>query len=177
MSRLTPLGALVKGAVAGAVGTLAMDLIWYRRYKQSGGEDSFVDWEFSAGTKSYDEAGAPAQVGKRFVEGLFDTELEPSTAAWMNNGVHWGTGVGWGALYGLVAGSVASPKVLFGLGLGPTAWISSYVVLPLAKLYQPLWEYDARTLGKDLSAHLVFGAASAAAFRALTTGIPKRASE
>lgn len=170
MSRITPLGAVVKGGLAGAAGTLAMDLIWYRRYKQSGGEDEFVDWEFSAGTKSYDEAGTPAQVGKRVVEGLFNTQLEPSTAQWMNNGVHWGTGIGWGTLYGIAAGSAATPKAAFGLALGPVAWLTSYVVLPLAKLYEPLWKYDTRTLGKDLGAHMVFGAASAAAFRVLTAG-------
>jgi hypothetical protein len=164
------MGAVVKGALAGAAGTLAMDLIWYRRYKQSGGGDDFVDWEFSAGTKGYDEAGAPAQVGKRVVEGLFQTELDPSTAAWMNNGVHWGTGIGWGTLYGLAAGSGRTPKVAFGPAFGAIAWLTSYVVLPLAKLYEPLWRYDARTLGRDLGAHLVFGSASAAAFRALTTG-------
>jgi hypothetical protein len=30
-----------------------------------------------------------------------------------------------------------------------------------------MWEYDAKTLGRDLSAHLVFGFGTASAFRAL----------
>jgi hypothetical protein len=33
--------------------------------------------------------------------------------------------------------------------------MSGYVILPLAGLYKPIWEYDARTLADDLSAHLV----------------------
>ena len=37
-------------------------------------------------------------------------------------------------------------------------------VLPSAKLYRPIWEYDARTLAKDLSVHLVYGAATSATF-------------
>ena len=45
---------------------------------------------------------------------------------------------------------------------------SSYAVLPLAKLYKPIWEYDRKTLAKDLSAHLAYGLATAAAFRLLT---------
>jgi hypothetical protein len=54
------------------------------------------------------------------------------------------------------------------LALGPSAWLSSYAILPLAKVYKPIWEYDARTLGDDLSAHLVFGTATSAAFAVLT---------
>jgi hypothetical protein len=42
------------------------------------------------------------------------------------------------------------------------------VVLPLAGVYKPIWEYDVRTLREDLSAHLVFGAATSAVFAALT---------
>jgi hypothetical protein len=34
-------------------------------------------------------------------------------------------------------------------------------------VYEPIWKYDLRTLAKDLSAHLVFGVATAAAFRVL----------
>ena len=54
------------------------------------------------------------------------------------------------------------------LALGPAAWLASYVVLPLAKVYKPIWKYDARALGRDLSAHLVFGIATGAAFAACT---------
>jgi hypothetical protein len=32
-----------------------------------------------------------------------------------------------------------------------------------APLYQPIWKYDFKTLGNDLSAHLVSGLATAAA--------------
>lgn len=134
-----------------------MDLVWYRRYRKGGGTDGFVDWEFSAGTKSYEDAAAPAQVGKRVIEGLFDTELPPESAAHMNNAVHWATGMGWGALYGIVAGSSHSTHPAFGTALGPAAWAMSYALLGAAKLYKPMWEYDAKTFGRDLGAHLVFG--------------------
>lgn len=166
-AQVSPLGAISRGLLAGAVGTLAMDLAWFRRYRKGGGTDSFLDWEFSAGTKSYEDAGAPAQVGKRVVEGLFHSELPPETAAHMNNAVHWATGLGWGALYSIVAGSTRSAHPAAGAALGPGAWATSYALLGLAKLYKPMWEYDAKTLGRDLSAHLVFGFGTASAFRAL----------
>jgi len=42
------------------------------------------------------------------------------------------------------------------------------VVLPAAKLYKPIWKYDAKTLAKDLSGHLVYGLATATALRVLS---------
>lgn len=50
-SNPTPLGAVARGLVAGAVGTAAMDLVWFARYKRGGGTDKLVDWEFSSGLK------------------------------------------------------------------------------------------------------------------------------
>jgi hypothetical protein len=44
------------------------------------------------------------------------------------------------------------------------------VVLPVLGVYKPIWKYDLETLGKDLSAHLVFGTATAAVFRLLAHG-------
>jgi hypothetical protein len=42
------------------------------------------------------------------------------------------------------------------------------VILPAAKLYKPIWDYDAKTLANDLSAHLVYGFATAIARRLLS---------
>jgi hypothetical protein len=38
----------------------------------------------------------------------------------------------------------------------------------MAKVYKPIWEYDARTLARDLGAHMVYGFVTAAALGALT---------
>ncbi|MBV9578523.1 MAG: hypothetical protein JO057_08040, partial [Chloroflexi bacterium] len=64
----------------------------------------------------------------------------------------------------------SSYQWLRALGLGPLAWLTSYVILPVANVYKPIWEYDARTLGDDLSAHLVYGTATSLAFAALSHG-------
>lgn len=95
--RLTPLGALGRGLLAGAAGTAAMDLVWFARYRRAGGEDGLVDWELSTGLEGWEGAPAPAQVGRRVVEGLFQRELPPSAAAFTNNVTHWGYGMAWGA--------------------------------------------------------------------------------
>lgn len=164
---MSPLGAVTRGLVAGAVGTAAMDLLMYSRYKRGGGEQGLVEWESAAGLDDWDEAPAPAIVGQRVVEGVFQVKLAPHWARATNNVTHWATGILWGAQHGIVAGSARTPRAWHGLVLGTAAWSSSYVVLPLAKLYQPIWEYDAKTLAQDYSAHLVYGAAAGLTFRML----------
>jgi len=162
------LADVARGAVAGAAGTAAMDLVLYGRYRRGGGEDSLWQWEFADGVTNWEQASARGKLGEkveRFVTGQQppDEWARPTT-----NLVHWATGTGWGVLYGLVASTTSSLGLIRALALGPTAWLASYVILPLAKVYQPIWEYDARTLRDDLSAHLVFGAVTSAVFAALS---------
>lgn len=163
---LSPLAAVVTGAIAGAVGTAAMDLVWFRRFKKGGGTSSFMDWEFSAGVDSWEKAPAPAQVGKRAYEGLLQKEMPPQYAGFTNNVVHWGYGMLWGTLFGIVVGS-GVPRVRYGLLFGPLVWAAGYAMLAPMKLYKPMWEYDIGTLWKDASAHGAFGVATAAAFKTL----------
>lgn len=166
--RLTPLAAVIGGAVAGAAGTLAMDLVWYRRHRRTGGEAGFYQWEFSTNFESYEEAPAPAKVGKRLIEGVLQTELPAETVGLLNNTVHWLTGMMWGTAHGIVAGSIRVPELVSGPATGATAWAAAYTVLGAADLYKPIWEYDARVLWRDLSAHIVYGTVTAVTFRLLT---------
>jgi hypothetical protein len=163
----TPIQVAWRGALAGAVGTAAMDLIWYARYKKGGGQQNPISWETAEGLDSWDDASAPGLVGKGVVRALSGRDLPDRWARTTTNAVHWATGIGWGAQLALAAALTGQLDWKLGLLLGPVAWLTSYTVLPLAKLYKPIWEYDAKTLGKDLSAHLVFGGATAAAFAAL----------
>ena len=144
-----------------------MDAFLYARYRRDGGDSSAAAWESSAGLTSWEEAPAPAHVGKRLVEGLFGIELRPTLVRLVNNAMHWGYGIANGVLYGIVAESLPRPRTLYGLPFGATVWAGDYVILPAAKLYKPIWEYDAKTLADDLSAHLVYGLATAMALRLL----------
>jgi hypothetical protein len=159
---------LAIGAVAGTAGTVAMDLLLYGRYRRAGGEDSAWRWESAEGVTSWDAASAPGQVGEK-VERLVTRRPPPDRwARPTTNLVHWATGAGWGLQYALLAGRPSRHPWVRALALGPVVWLSGYTVLPLAGVYQPIWRYDARTLGKDLSAHLLYGATTSAAFAALT---------
>ena len=165
MKLTTPIGALLRGAMAGALGTTAMDLLWYARYRRGGGHSGPVAWETAAGLDSWQDAPAPAQFGKRVVEAALNRELPASQARLTNNVVHWATGVGWGAVLGLLSAKIGRPRWWYGLVFGAGVWLQSYAVLVPAKLYKPPWKYDAKTLWEDLSAHLLYGLGTATALR------------
>jgi hypothetical protein len=161
---MSTLGSIRRGVVASASGTLAMDASLYRRYRHDGGNAGFPGWESSEGLASWENAPAPALVAKQLLEARLGHDLSPRYARLLNNATHWGFGLATGAGYGLLVGSRRKPRLWYGPPFGAAVWASGYVVLPLLGVYEPIWKYDLRTLGKDLSAHLVFGTATAAAF-------------
>jgi len=52
---------LVRGAIAGAVGTAAMDLVWFFRYRRGGGHEGLFAWETSESVGKWDDASHPAR--------------------------------------------------------------------------------------------------------------------
>jgi hypothetical protein len=164
---MSTLGSAIRGVAASAPGTLAMDASLYRRYRYGGGDEAFPGWESSEDLTSWDNAPAPALVSKKLLEGVLEHDVPPRYARFLNNATHWGFGLGAGAAYGLLLGSRRTPKVWYGLPFGAAVWAGGYVVLPLLGVYEPIWKYDLKTLGRDLSAHLVFGVATAASFSVL----------
>jgi len=72
------LGRGARGLVAGTFGTAAFDIWLFARYRQGGGNSGFVDWETSAGVTSWDDAPAPALLGKRLFEGVTGSKLAPA---------------------------------------------------------------------------------------------------
>ncbi len=161
--RLVP--TVARGLVAGAVGTLAMDLVWYSRFRRGGGEGRFADWEITREVPSWDAAPAPAQMGRKLLELALRREVPLERAPALSNAMHWGYGTAWTALY---AAAVRRRPLWAGPAFGALVWSSGYVVLPLAGVYEPIWRYDLPTLAQDLSAHLVFGTAADGALRLLS---------
>ncbi|NEN05820.1 DUF1440 domain-containing protein [Diaminobutyricibacter tongyongensis] len=165
--RVTPVGALARGVAAGLIGTMAMDLWLYGQYRRQHGTEPFREWEFSADVTDWDKAPAPAQVGRRIVEGLYEVKLPDSRAALANNVMHWGYSVSAAVGYAMVAASLRKPRTSYGLIFGAGMWGLSYAILTPMHLYKRITEYDAKTLGKDLVAHLVYGMGTAAALSLL----------
>lgn len=159
------LKSVLTGAAAGGIGTLAMDLVWYARYRSGGGDDGFSDWEFSTSTESFEEASAPGQVGKKLADTV-GVDLADESAGATTNVMHWLTGVGYGMAHGLARGGHGI--VAGGVTTGVAAFANSYAMLGALGVYRPIWEYDADTLRKDLTAHFAFGLVTSAAYRLLS---------
>ena len=160
---MTPLAAVVGGFLAGVAGTVCLDTVWYSRYRRGGGTKSPLEWEFGP-VDSWDNAPDPGKFAKRVIEGFTHRELSDRWAWPVSTVMHWGYGSSAGAVYGILAGSARGPYPLYGLPFGAAVWVTGYVVLPEAGIYKPIWEYDAKTLARDLSAHLAYGAGTGTAF-------------
>ena len=85
----------------------------------------------------------------------------------MNNAVHFLTGAAWGIVHGILTTQGGSRRPALGLATGAAAWAASYTMLAPAGLYKPMWDYPREVLGRDLSAHLVFGLGLGTAAHAL----------
>lgn len=153
---MTPLGALARGVLAGIAGTAAMTA--YQELLAGNGSDEEKSWE---------DAPAPAQVARRILKGVFRQDVSAERIPLLTNAMHWAYGIAWGGAYGLAQGTVRANPVLSGLAFGTGVWGMSYVQLVPMGLYEPPWEYPAKTLAKDLSYHLVYGLGVATAFETL----------
>jgi hypothetical protein len=163
---LTPLASVAAGVLAGVVGTVCLDTVHYLKYRRTGGTESPLAWEF-APVDNWEKAPAPGQVARRVIEGFTRRKLDDRWAWPISTIMHWAYGSGAAAGYGILAGSVPRPYPVYGLPFGAAVWITGYVILPEGGLYKPIWQYDAKTLAIDLSAHLAYGAGTGTTFWAL----------
>ncbi len=160
----TPLAALGRGILAGIAGTAVMTAYQELVARlQGSSEGSGADEQ----QDPWENASAPAQVGRRLIEGVFQTKLGPNWIPVLTNAMHWSYGTFWGGVYGLVQESREDAKPLAGPAFGLVVWGMSYVQLVPIGLYEPPWRYPPKTLAIDASYHLVYGAGVGAAHAAL----------
>jgi uncharacterized membrane protein YagU involved in acid resistance len=114
-----------------------------------------------------DDEPAPAQVGRRVLEGVFGIEVAERHVLLLTHAVHWTYGIAWGGVYGVVLGTVDVYWLWAGLVFGTAVWLAGYAVLPALKVYEPIWTYGPKTLAVDLSYHLVYGLGVAITFATL----------
>jgi hypothetical protein len=127
---MNAISAVTRGLAAGALGTLAMDLVWYARQRRGGGESSFADWEVTRSVERWDQAPAPGQMGRKLIATVTGRDVPVEHAAAVSNVMHWGYGCSWAAAYGLL-GARGRPW-WSGPAFGSLVWASDYVVLPAA---------------------------------------------
>ena len=82
-------------------------------------------------------AGARAGAGGQAAGGgPVRARAPPQRARLVNNITHRAYGILGGVQYGIVVGSLRTPRIRFGLPFGAGVWAAGYVVLPATKLYR-----------------------------------------
>ena len=161
---------MAKGALAGAVGVLALDgvaeLLWRRenprtRARERAGRPEGID---------------PAHLAARRVARLIGRRGAVRRPGPGGTAVHWGLGVVPGAAYALLrhrARPLAAGRgTLFGLGL---FLLQDELFNRLLRLAGPLRAYPWQAHVRGLVAHTVFGAATDLALRAMDRAAAARA--
>jgi uncharacterized membrane protein YagU involved in acid resistance len=153
-----------RGVAAGIVGTAFMTawqeiVAHFRRHsmpKVMRQEEEADPWE---------KAPAPAQIGRLAVKGVLRRDVPTKYIPLFTNAVHWGFGTMMGGAYGLLHGALRRRAALDGPAFGLGVWAQSYATLVPLGLYKPPWQYPAKTIAKDISYHLVYGAGTAAGYK------------
>lgn len=146
------LRSATRGLAAAAVGTAAMTSAQIALHKATGGEPS----------------SAPQEVGGRIIKGVFGRRVPRRHRPALNQVMHGLYGTSWGLPFGLGAGARPEPSsaAASGVALGLTVWGASLIQLPALDLAPAPWRQSPAALVSDLGFHLVYGAATAAAYRA-----------
>src|SRR5262245_50135752 len=107
--------SLSRGLVASALGTLAMDTLWFSRSRRGGRGGGFPAWECSSEIARWREPPAPARAAKRIVEGVFGRSIPVERAGLVNNVTHWGFGLANGVQYAVLERFRREPRIRDGL--------------------------------------------------------------
>jgi pimeloyl-ACP methyl ester carboxylesterase len=154
--------SLLRGVVAGAAGTGVMTGYQLAVAKLRGKPLS------TPVPQRWADAPAPAQAAKKIADAVGQgRRLTRENVPLLTNAMHWLYGVSWGAFYGVAAAAARPDPVAGGLAFGTGVWGASYAELVPLGVYQPPWKYPAKELAVDLSYHVVYGLAVAAAYAAL----------
>jgi hypothetical protein len=167
---MSNLGTLGRGIAAGLIGTACMTALQEVSLR--------LKRHATVGTKLEDEpagdpwsrAPAPAQLLERAVESVTGVEPDPAAIPLYTNVMHWGYGTMLGSVYALVEERLRTRPSLAGPAFGLAVWAQSYATLVPLGLYRWPWHYPARTIAKDLSYHLTYGAGVAAGYRLIANG-------
>jgi hypothetical protein len=167
MERTTPLGAFVRGLAAGMVGS-ATQTVFFRltaRLEPSGQHDHFTPPD-----EAQRDERATETVARRFVEGMMRRgPLDERAKRRGATVVHYGFGADVGAVWGLARETFPAVRRPLGVvGFGLLAWVvGDDVLYPLFRLGGGPRSYSLSTHAYAIAAHLVFAAATAAAYEAL----------
>ncbi len=139
--------AFGKGVFAGVAGTAAMTASSTLEMKLRG----------------RDASSAPAQAAAKV---LGVEPVDEEAEARFSNLVHWGYGTAWGGARGLLAaaGLSGTKATMAHFGM---VWATEQVMLPALEVAPPLTKWGVKEIAVDAMHHLVYAAATGAAYSLL----------
>ncbi len=164
----SPLEVALKGAAAGALGTLVLTLAMQNAHLLLWDRDE-DDAEASVASSVASAADPTERLVEKVASGVFERELSPDARQTLGIGIHWGYGTLWGVAYGLIQASVHLPSWVHGTMLGLAVWmIGPMGLVPAMKLASrpAVRSTSARVLSIFL--HVLYGWSVSAGFRVLS---------
>ncbi len=122
----TPLGAIVRGAAAGLIGTALMTgaqrVASDVQRRGDEGADGGGPQQQPTEPDPCEQAPMPAKVARRIIEGVFHHDVPPERIPLLTHAMHWAYGIGWGSVYGVLRGSYGGRAFPQGLAFGTGVW-------------------------------------------------------
>jgi hypothetical protein len=163
-----PLAAILKGVLAGAAGTAAMTA--HQELRQRFQRDAEPEGDRGSPKEQADpweSAPAPAQVGRRLIEGVLGQPVPARAIPALTQVMHWSYGSLLGLVYTVGRESLHVRRPLLGPLFGVSAWAASYIQLVALGIYEPPWAYSPTALLDEIGYHLTYGIAAAVSYGAL----------
>lgn len=136
--------AVGKGLFAGVTGTAVMTVSSTLEMKLSGRPAS----------------QAPAQAAEKV---LGVEPVDEEAKARFSNLVHWGYGIAWGGVRGLLAGAGLSGPEATAAHLA-LVWGGEQIILPALDVAEPVFKYGSKATATDLLHHVVYATATGIAY-------------
>ncbi len=158
----SPLGAVVRGMIAGAIGA-GVQSLFFKATARWKPKPTRLPEELQ--TPDAQEESPLQTVARRSLEGLMQRgPVAPETTAAAGSAVHYLFGAGWGGLYALCRESFRTSPVLFGIGV----WaVSDNLLLPAFRVAAWPQHYSLREHHYAVHAHVVYGLGTSAAYALL----------
>ncbi len=135
------LSTIARGILAGAVGTAAMtahQTILQRLARENEQPQEAEPSTNQSEKDPWETAPAPAQVGKRLIEGVVRRRVPAEAIPALTQAMHWSYGSAWGSAFAITRESVRGRASLLGPLFGLGVWAASYVQLVPLGIYDPL---------------------------------------
>ena len=140
------------GAIGGAAGTFVLGKVMGLGSKLQSAEDQWIERELKREPPTEALARRAARAG-------LGVELSRQEKHQLGEAVHWGYGVTWGAIYGMLRTRLPVSSKMGGLPFGVAfGFLGSGVLLPLFKLTPPATEFPVSSHLNGLVSHYAYTA-------------------